>query len=102
MRSHSFGICGPGQPGGHASLVPAGQSGSDGVGQNTPGGAGGTGGQGGGTFLDDDPSKVGTIVSGHPVLGTTDRLAELCEANGASQVLITMASAPGETVRPLR
>lgn len=50
-------------------------------------------------FLDDDPSKVGTIVSGHPVLGTTDRLAELCETHGAVQVLITMASAPGETVR---
>jgi FlaA1/EpsC-like NDP-sugar epimerase len=34
-----------------------------------------------------------------PVLGTTDRLAELCVQHGAQQVLITMASAPGSTVR---
>lgn len=50
-------------------------------------------------FLDDDPAKVGTIVNGVPVRGTTDRLAELCEKHGAKQVLITMASAPGSTIR---
>lgn len=50
-------------------------------------------------FLDDDPGKVGTIVNGVPVRGTTDRLAELCEKHGAQQVLITMASAPGSTIR---
>ena len=50
-------------------------------------------------FLDDDPSKVGTVVNGVPVLGPSDRLAELCEEHGAKQVLITMASAPGETIR---
>ncbi len=50
-------------------------------------------------FLDDDRDKVGTMVNGVPVVGTTDRLAELCARYGAKQVLITMASAPGSTVR---
>src|SRR5690606_8989866 len=50
-------------------------------------------------FLDDDRDKVGTVVNGVPVLGTTDQLAELSERHGALQILITMASAPGSTVR---
>ena len=50
-------------------------------------------------FIDDDPSKVGTIVNGVPVLGTTAELAALCEKHGAKEVLITMASAPGSTIR---
>ncbi|MDQ3030792.1 MAG: polysaccharide biosynthesis protein [Myxococcota bacterium] len=50
-------------------------------------------------FVDDDPSKVGTILNGVPVLGVTDQLVELCTRRGARQVLITMASAPGSTVR---
>ena len=50
-------------------------------------------------FLDDDRDKVGTTVGGVPVVGTTERLPELCERYGAHQVLITMASAPGSTVR---
>jgi len=50
-------------------------------------------------FLDDDPAKKGTVVNGIPVLGTTEHLAELCAEAGAKQVLITMASVPGETIR---
>jgi len=50
-------------------------------------------------FLDDDPAKKGTMVNGIPVLGTTEHLAELCAEAGAKQVLITMASVPGETIR---
>ncbi len=50
-------------------------------------------------FLDDDASKVGSVVNGVPVLGTTERLEELCVEHGAAQVLITMASAPGSTIR---
>ncbi len=50
-------------------------------------------------FLDDDPGKRGTMVNGIPVLGTTEQLAELCAEAGAKQVLITMASVPGESVR---
>ncbi len=50
-------------------------------------------------FLDDDRGKTGMVINGVPVLGTTDRLAALCVKHGAQQVLITMASAPGSTVR---
>ncbi|MDH5490949.1 MAG: polysaccharide biosynthesis protein, partial [Myxococcales bacterium] len=53
-------------------------------------------------FLDDDPTKVGTVVHGVPVLGGTDRLGELCTRYGAKQVLIAMASAPGTAVRRIR
>ncbi|MCB9591649.1 MAG: polysaccharide biosynthesis protein [Sandaracinaceae bacterium] len=50
-------------------------------------------------FLDDDPSKKGLVINGVPVLGTTERLTELCARHGARQVLITMASVPGESIR---
>ncbi|MEQ9079384.1 MAG: nucleoside-diphosphate sugar epimerase/dehydratase [Sandaracinaceae bacterium] len=50
-------------------------------------------------FLDDDPAKLGVVIQGVPVLGGSEELAELCELHGAKQVLITMASAPGETIR---
>jgi FlaA1/EpsC-like NDP-sugar epimerase len=50
-------------------------------------------------FVDDDATKVGTVLNGVPVLGLTDQLEELCLRQGARQVLITMASAPGSTVR---
>jgi FlaA1/EpsC-like NDP-sugar epimerase len=50
-------------------------------------------------FVDDDAAKHGTVLHGIPVLGATERLAELCARHGARQVLITMASAPGSTIR---
>ncbi|MEQ9646995.1 MAG: nucleoside-diphosphate sugar epimerase/dehydratase [Sandaracinaceae bacterium] len=50
-------------------------------------------------FIDDDPAKAGLVVHGISVLGPTEALPELCERQGAQQVLITMASAPGDTVR---
>ncbi|MEC7520543.1 MAG: nucleoside-diphosphate sugar epimerase/dehydratase [Myxococcota bacterium] len=50
-------------------------------------------------FLDDDPAKLGVVIQGVPVLGRSDDLAALCEKHGAKQVLITMASAPGEIIR---
>lgn len=50
-------------------------------------------------FVDDDPTKVGTVLNGVPVLGLTEELEKLCVSRGARQVLITMASAPGATVR---
>jgi FlaA1/EpsC-like NDP-sugar epimerase len=53
-------------------------------------------------FLDDDPAKVGSIVHGIPVVGTTAELAARCEARGARQVLITMASSPGSAIRRIR
>jgi FlaA1/EpsC-like NDP-sugar epimerase len=50
-------------------------------------------------FLDDDPVKVGSIVHGVPVLGTTEHLPELCADKGAKQILIVMASASGKEIR---
>jgi FlaA1/EpsC-like NDP-sugar epimerase len=50
-------------------------------------------------FLDDDPVKVGTVMNGVPVLGTTADLARLCANHGAQQVLITIATAPGGSIR---
>ncbi len=53
-------------------------------------------------FLDDDRQKLGTIVHGVPVLGTTDELPIQCAKHGARRVIITMASAPGAVVRRIR
>jgi FlaA1/EpsC-like NDP-sugar epimerase len=50
-------------------------------------------------FLDDDPVKVGTVMHGIPVLGTTSELARLCANNGATQALITIATASGSSIR---
>ena len=50
-------------------------------------------------FLDDDRSKMGTVLFGIPVLGNTERLAELCERYQAEQVLVTLAHARGGDVR---
>ncbi len=52
-------------------------------------------------FLDDDLAKQGSVVHGIPVLGSTRDLAALCAKHGAEQVLITIANAPGQTVRRL-
>jgi FlaA1/EpsC-like NDP-sugar epimerase len=50
-------------------------------------------------FLDDDALKLGTMVHGIPVVGTTAQLDERCKDKGATQVLITMADAPGKEIR---
>jgi FlaA1/EpsC-like NDP-sugar epimerase len=50
-------------------------------------------------FLDDDAVKVGTVVQGVPVLGTTDQLAALCAQTGAKQALISVAAASGKEIR---
>ncbi len=53
-------------------------------------------------FLDDDPTKLGTIVHGIRVLGSVDQVAELSERTGARQAIITMASATGSQIRRIR
>lgn len=53
-------------------------------------------------FLDDDAVKVGTVVHGVRVLGTTADLAKVCEEHGAKQALVTMASAPGTAIRHIK
>jgi FlaA1/EpsC-like NDP-sugar epimerase len=49
--------------------------------------------------LDDDPSLKNRIFDGIPVLGPTDRLAELVTAKSVEEVIVAMPSAPRETVR---
>jgi FlaA1/EpsC-like NDP-sugar epimerase len=50
-------------------------------------------------FLDDDLVKVGTVVHGLPVLGTTDDIASVCQARGVKEALITIADASGKQIR---
>jgi len=50
-------------------------------------------------FLDDDSSKLGSIVYGVKVLGNTRDLARVTRATGARQAIITIASASSADVR---
>lgn len=52
-------------------------------------------------FVDDDPLKQGSDVHGLRVVGTTGELVDVCQRLGAEQVLITMATAPGERIRTI-
>tara|TARA_B100001750_G_scaffold166126_1_gene134698 strand:+ start:5780 stop:7714 length:1935 start_codon:yes stop_codon:yes gene_type:complete len=53
-------------------------------------------------FIDDDETKVGSVIHGVPVLGRTTDLARLCQEHDASDVLITMANVPGSAIRRIR
>ena len=50
-------------------------------------------------FIDDDQSKLGTVLHGLPVLGTTAEIDLIAARRGATQALITMASAAGRDIR---
>ena len=50
-------------------------------------------------FIDDDQVKVGLVIHGIPVLGTTAEIESACERTGAKQLLITIASARGKDIR---
>ena len=50
-------------------------------------------------FLDDDPSKIGSMMHGIPVVGTTEDVGRHCAKKGAKQAVITMASASGKEIR---
>jgi FlaA1/EpsC-like NDP-sugar epimerase len=50
-------------------------------------------------FLDDDSLKIGTSISGLPVLGTTKDLAEIAARRRVKRALITIANAPGHQIR---
>lgn len=50
-------------------------------------------------FLDDDPMKIGTVMHGVPVLGTTQDLSAVATRTGAKEVLVTIANAPGSAIR---
>lgn len=50
-------------------------------------------------FLDDDPLKLGTIVHGLRVLGSTDELTRIAQKVRVEQVLITIAHSTGPAIR---
>ena len=50
-------------------------------------------------YVDDDRSKQGLELSGLPILGPVDRLAEYRERCQADEVIVAMPSATGATVR---
>lgn len=50
-------------------------------------------------FLDDDPSKLSTVIQGVSVLGTTSALPQTVRQHNVDQVIITMANARRKTVR---
>jgi FlaA1/EpsC-like NDP-sugar epimerase len=52
-------------------------------------------------FLDDDPGKVGTIIHGLRVLGTTADLKRVVKEFGAAQALITIGHLSGANTRRL-
>jgi FlaA1/EpsC-like NDP-sugar epimerase len=53
-------------------------------------------------FVDDDPAKQRIQVNALPVLGTSDDLPWLILKHKVGQVIITMPSAPGSTIRRIR
>ena len=52
-------------------------------------------------FIDDDPAKVGLTVATVPVMGSLDDLASVLERDGVDEVLITLPSADGATIRTI-
>ena len=50
-------------------------------------------------FLDDDPTKTGTTVSGAPVLGRVADLVDVVASRGVDEIVIAIPSARGRTVR---
>lgn len=53
-------------------------------------------------FVDDDTLKVGSVIYGIKVLGTTLDLPAICERTQATQALIAIANAPGRDIRRIR
>jgi FlaA1/EpsC-like NDP-sugar epimerase len=52
-------------------------------------------------FLDDDVGKVGKVLLGLPVVGTTDQARDVVRARQLNHVIIAMPTAPGAAVRPI-
>jgi FlaA1/EpsC-like NDP-sugar epimerase len=50
-------------------------------------------------FVDDDPMKIGTVIQGHKVLGNTASMKALAASHDVEQAVITMAAAPGASIR---
>ncbi len=41
--------------------------------------------------IDDDPQKIGTSIEGYPVLGGSDRLLEIAEQEGVSDIIVAIS-----------
>jgi FlaA1/EpsC-like NDP-sugar epimerase len=52
-------------------------------------------------FIDDDPLKLRTVIHGLRVLGTTADVGRIAHQMGVQQAIITIANAPGSTVRAI-
>ncbi|MFC1762617.1 polysaccharide biosynthesis protein [Planctomycetota bacterium] len=50
-------------------------------------------------FIDDDPAKRRTRIHGLPVLGTVDKLPEICETHSIDELAIAMPSASQQQMR---
>lgn len=50
-------------------------------------------------FLDDDVTKLGSIIEDLPVVGTTSQIVELSKKHGIDQVLVTIAGPSASAVR---
>lgn len=52
-------------------------------------------------FIDDDGSKMGSVVHGVPVLGRIADVARIARHHSVKQAIITISNAPGSTVRAI-
>jgi len=52
-------------------------------------------------YLDDDRSKIGTLIDEVPVLGPVEHMLSIAGEHNATEVIIAMPSAPSEFVRAL-
>jgi nucleoside-diphosphate-sugar epimerase len=52
-------------------------------------------------YLDDDRSKIGTLIDEVPVLGPVEQMLTIAGEHNATEVIIAMPSAPSEFVRAL-
>ncbi|MBN1362810.1 MAG: polysaccharide biosynthesis protein [Sedimentisphaerales bacterium] len=50
-------------------------------------------------FIDDDPVKQGTRIHGVPVLGTVERMAQICQQRSIDEIAIAMPSASHQQLR---
>jgi len=50
-------------------------------------------------FIDDDRAKIGTVIHGVKVLGTTSEIGDIAARHSAEQAIITMTEASSETIR---
>ena len=50
-------------------------------------------------FIDDDPRKQGSKLSGFNVLGTTEEIVDICQKRSIDEIIIAMPSVSGDVVR---